>query len=249
MIHSPFHRPNLVLRTCTSSASKPPAPVSPSFLLPFPRSDMILSFVSHDLLLRRCGGLGVLAGVELLLHVRGLRERGAAVSDWESRGAATGEVKPDGVERVGAGAAAFPERIQTDAEAAAEEPKDGDGDPAGEEGFAEDVAGAVHGHGPEDEQGEGQEDGQAARGPRCAVQLDLFVHLLVWRGAQAVGCEFGIGVRGRGEIGIVGEADGFHGDPIVGWGLEDETEDGDEDQGAQERDDIACEHGIARISG
>lgn len=43
----------------------------------------------------------------------------------------------------------LPQRVEANAESAAEEPYDADGYPAGEEFLAEDISGAVHGHWPE----------------------------------------------------------------------------------------------------
>lgn len=51
--------------------------------------------------------------------------------------------------------AALPDGEETDTEERAEDPDDADGDPAGEEGLAEDVAGSIHGHGPKDEESKG----------------------------------------------------------------------------------------------
>nr|POE79974.1 upf0658 golgi apparatus membrane protein [Quercus suber] len=177
-------------------------------------------FISSNLLLRRRGiaRLG-LVGIQLLLREGRLRERRAAMRDGF---AAAGDVAPDGAQRARTGATALPERVEADAEAAAEEPEDADGDPAGEEGLAEDVAGAVHGHRPDDEQGDGQEDGRGGAGNELEVDM----------------C-------GGGKVGVVAEADGFHRLPVVSWGPEDETENGNEDQRGQEGDDIAGEHRVA----
>lgn len=43
----------------------------------------------------------------------------------------------------------LPQRVEANAESAAEEPYDADGYPTSEEFLAEDVSGAVHGHWPE----------------------------------------------------------------------------------------------------
>ena len=71
--------------------------------------------------------------------------------------APSGQIPPDTPGGVGAAVAALPEGVDADAHGAEEEPDDADGDPAGEEFLAEDVAGAVEGHGPEDEEGEGHD--------------------------------------------------------------------------------------------
>lgn len=51
--------------------------------------------------------------------------------------------------------AALVDGEETDAEEGAEDPDDADHNPTGEKLLGEDVARAVHGHGPEDEEGEG----------------------------------------------------------------------------------------------
>jgi hypothetical protein len=111
---------------------------------------------------------------------------------------------------------AFPERIHADGEGGAHEPDDADNDPAGEEGLAEDVAGAVEGHGPEDEENNGHGCGCDFCDFRGAQKFGLF-------GGFGLGGErevaahdvFDVELRGVGDFRVVHEADVFHGNPVV----------------------------------
>lgn len=69
------------------------------------------------------------------------------------------DVLDEELEGAGERLAALKDGEQADAEEGAEDPDDADHDPAGEELLGEDVAGAVHGHGPDDEEGEGLGEG------------------------------------------------------------------------------------------
>ncbi len=64
-----------------------------------------------------------------------------------------GDVEEDELEGVEKGAAALIDGEETDRTERAEDPDDANCDPAGEEGLGENVAAAVHGHRPKNEEG------------------------------------------------------------------------------------------------
>ncbi|PNY20567.1 Uncharacterized protein TCAP_07380 [Tolypocladium capitatum] len=111
---------------------------------------------------------------------------------------------------------AFPQRVQADGDEGAKDPDDAHADPAREELLGKDIAGALA--------------------------------LLLGKGGLPgeLGLALGLGVRPRGvqKVVVVCPADGQHRLPVVLFEAEDEAEHGDEDEGRQQRGDVAREHGV-----
>lgn len=111
---------------------------------------------------------------------------------------------------------ALEERVHTNHEDGHEEPQDTNDDPAGEEFLAENVARAVHGHGPEDQECESENDGHCF-GDEGGFEEFL---LLFFGGGFGDGCHAGdeFDVFFGNHVRVVAFADGAHGLPVVfGW--------------------------------
>jgi hypothetical protein len=159
----------------------------------------------------------------------------------------SGEIQIHGANGVRHAAATLPQREEDDAKRGAEQPEDADDDPAAEEGFAEDVAGAVHRHGPEDQQAQSHDDCQRAGVEGGLVELArLFLrHVLRVRGLARD--EFQVDVGSGGDVRVVDLADVAHRLVVVVLPAEDQGQDWDEDHGAQESGHVAREHGVADL--
>lgn len=157
------------------------------------------------------------------------------------------QLRDDAAQHARARVPALPDGVDGDGAGAAEDPDNGDGDPAGEEGLGEDVAGAVHWHGPEDEQGEGQAERDPARDAAGAgehVRLGGFGGVVgrVWGGGDSGGGGADAGGADNGRV--VCLADLAHADPVVALRAGEEGEEGAEKAGGEEGDDVAGEHGV-----
>ena len=141
----------------------------------------------------------------------------------------------------------LPERENAHAGRTAEQPQDPDRHPAGEEALAEDIPGAIHGHGPEDEQDERHGHGQGAGDDGGFLQFALLGGVGVDGGGATVvdvGDEFEVNVCGLGNVRVVANADERHGDPVVVLAAGRVGQDGDEDERGQEGGDVAGQHGV-----
>lgn len=110
----------------------------------------------------------------------------------------------------------FPKRVKTHSDGRTHEPNNADNDPATEEFLAEDVARAVEGHGPKDEENERHDCGGRLCDFGGAQELGLFGGFgFGGEGDVAADDLFDVEVGGGGDVGVVDETDVLHGDPVV----------------------------------
>ena len=137
----------------------------------------------------------------------------------------------------------------------AEQPEYADRNPAGEELLAEDVSRSVHGHWPQDYQGQRHEDRDRPCDGRGFLELGLFGVRLGGLGGRfdrgpvvdghGALAAFDVDAGAAHDAAVVDLADVPHRDPVVVLAAEGKGQDGDEDKGTAERGDVACQHGIA----
>ena len=137
-------------------------------------------------------------------------------------------IKIDRLEHVEEILPSLEDREYSNAAKGTDKPHDTDDDPSGEELLREDVAGSIHGHWPEDEQGESKDDGHGFGDLGGAQELGLLDGHFVGGLVALAGDGFEILACLGGHVVVVGLADCGHGSPVVLIDAEDECEDGSE---------------------
>lgn len=159
-----------------------------------------------------------------------------------------GDIKIDSLERSSEVLASLKDREETDCNERADEPHDAYNNPSREKLLAEDVASAVHGHRPEDQESDGQDDSRDFGDIGGAEQRGLLDGHFGSRGVGLAWDELEVDVCLGSLVVVISLSDGSHGLPVVLVDTEDEGEEGSEDERGEQSDDVSCQHRVVGAS-
>lgn len=159
-----------------------------------------------------------------------------------------GDIKIDSLECSSEVLASLKDREETDCDERADKPHNADDNPSREELLAKDVASAVHGHGPKDQEGDGQHDSRDFGDVGGTEQRSLLDGHVGGRGVGLAWDELEIDMCLGGLVVVISLSDGSHGLPVVLVDTEDESEERSEDERGEQSNDVSCQHRVVGAS-